>query len=89
MCISWSSTRASNTQAYFASAISAVTTMRELTGKELDTVCGGLFDFTTGARSPIIKQIMISQINKAWVRQTGLVNTSLVRQLNVAIATIL
>ena len=39
--------------------------MRELTGKELDAVCGGLFDFTTGAKSPIIKQIIISQINKA------------------------
>ena len=62
--------------------------MRELTSKELDTVCGGLFDFTMGARSPIIKQIIISQINKAWVRQTGLVNTSVVTQLNVAIVTV-
>ena len=39
--------------------------MRELTSKELDTVCGGLFDFSLGANSPIIKQIIISQRNKA------------------------
>ena len=64
--------------------------MRELNSKELDAVCGGLFDFTTGARSPIIKQIIIRQINKVGrVTQTGLVNTSVVTQLNVAIATIL
>ena len=63
--------------------------MRELNSKELDAVCGGLFDFTAGAMSPIIKQIMISQINKTVVRQTGLLNTTAITQLNVAVATIL
>jgi hypothetical protein len=63
--------------------------MRELTDKELATVCGGLFDFTTGVRSPIIKQIIIRQINTSRVRQTGLANTNTVSQANVAIATIL
>jgi hypothetical protein len=54
--------------------------MRELTDQELDTICGGLFDFTA------IKQIMINQLNEAKIRQTGLVNN--ITQLNIGIAEI-
>ena len=65
-------------------------TMRELTNKELDAVGGGLLDFTFGAMSPIIKQIIISQTNMAGtVRQAGLVNITAITQVNAAVATIL
>jgi hypothetical protein len=62
--------------------------MRELTSKELDAVCGGLFDFSLGANSPIIKQVIISQLNTAGrIRQSGLLNMATVSQANVAIVT--
>jgi hypothetical protein len=64
--------------------------MRELTNKELDAVGGGLLDFTFGAMSPIIQQIIISQTNSTGtVRQIGLVNTTVITEVNVAVATIL
>jgi hypothetical protein len=57
--------------------------MRELTGRELDAVCGGLLDFTWGHFSPIKKKIYNPQTNYSEVTQSGFVNVNVNPQTNI------
>ena len=56
--------------------------MRELTGKELDAVCGGLLNFTWG---DVKQKIYNPQTNYSETKQFGFVNTNVNPQVNIGL----